>query len=175
MEDCLRRRLRRKAFWIIMNREDIVNRATSKGVRFIIEIIQGAHAIYRNPENYGSAALRDHTPSVAAACIHCHMIKEAERLSVSEDLMGLVQIRRKRGRTTFILTDYTEIWLKKVDKTGKPSFRPSRQSREFTVPPVEQPALDIEMPPQRKRVVTGYRYIGAGIEYEVVVTGPQED
>lgn len=158
-----------------MNHEDIVNRATSKGVRFIIEVIQGAHAIYGNSENYGPVALRDHTPSVAAACINCHMIKLAERMSASDEMMGLIQIRRKRGRTTFILADYTEVWLKKVDKAGKPSFRPSRQAHEFTVPPVEQSALNMEMPPQRKRMVAGYRHIGAGIEYEVVVTGPQED
>ncbi len=158
-----------------MNQEDIVNRATSKGVRFIIEVIKGAHAIYRNSENYGPAAIRDHTPGVAAACINCHMIKLAEHMSVTDDMKGLVQIRRKRGRTTFILADYTEVWYKKLDKRGKPSFRASRQALEYTAPPVAQPTLEMEMPPQRKRMVAGYRPFGAGIEYEILVTGPQED
>ncbi len=158
-----------------MNQEDIVNRATSKGVRFIIEVIKGANDIYCNSANYGPDAIRDHTPSVAAACLNCHMVKLAERLSASDEMKGFVQIRRKRGRTTFILKDYTEVWFKKVDKAGKPSFRPSRQAFAYTTPPVEQSTLEIEMPPQRKRVVAGYRRVGAGIEYEVVVTGPQED
>lgn len=158
-----------------MNREDIVNRATSKGVRFIIAVIQGAHDKYRDPKNYGPAAIRDHTPSVAAACINCHIIKLAEELSLSEDMKGIVQIKQKRGRTTFILVDQTEVWYKKLDKAGKPSFRVSRQALEYTAPPVEQPTLEMEMPPQRHRWVAGYRPVGAGIEYEIWVTGPQED
>ena len=158
-----------------MNQEDIVNRATSKGVRFIIEAIQGANDIYRNSLNYGPDAIRDHTPGVAAACINCHMVKLAERMSVSDEMKGLVQIRQKRGRTTFILQDYTEVWFKKVDKAGRPSFRASRQALAYTAPPLEQSTLDMEMPPQRKRLVAGYRRVGAGIEYEIVVTGPQED
>jgi hypothetical protein len=158
---------------IVMNQEDIVKRATSKGVRFIIEVITGAHAIYRNPENYGAAAIRDHTASVTAACINCHIIQLAARLSVSEDMKGLVRIKQTHGRTTFILADYTEVWYKKLNKSGKPSFRVSQQALEYTEPPY--PMLDMELPPKKMRLVAGYRPYGAGIEYEILVTGPQED
>ncbi len=155
-----------------MNQEDIVKRATSKGVRFIIEVITAAHAIYRNPENYGAAAIRDHTASVTAACINCHINKLAAHMSVSDDMRGFVHIRQKRGRTTFILADCTEIWYKKLNKNGKPSFRSSKQALEYVEP---QPMLDMEMPPKTMRMVAGYRPYGAGTEYEILVTGPQED
>jgi len=160
-----------------MDQDDIVNRITSKGVRFIIETIKGAQAIYHNPENYGPDAIRDHTASVAAACINCHIIKQAERMLMSDEMKGLVRISQKRGRTTFILADRTEVWFKKLNKDGKPSYRVSQQALEYVEPPEDQPTLGMEMPPQKMRVVSGYRPFGAGteFEYEVLVTGPQEN
>lgn len=160
-----------------MNQEDIVNRVTSKGVQFIIECIKGGYADYNNATYYGPDAKRDHTASVASACINCHIIERAKRMSVSADMKGLIRISHKRGRTTFILADHTEVWYKKLNKDGKPSFRVSQQALEYVEPPEAQPTLEMDMPPKKMRVVAGYRPYGAGteFEYEVLVTGPQED
>lgn len=156
-----------------MNHEDIIDRVTSEGVRFIIECIKGGYAICHNPTNYGPDAIHDHTASVAAACINCHIIKQAERMSV--EMPGFIRINQKRGRTTFTLADHTEVWYKKLNKDGKPSFRVSQQALEYVEPPEVQPTLEIDMPPQKMRVVAGYRPFGAGTEFEVLVTGPQEN
>jgi hypothetical protein len=158
-----------------MNQGDVVNRVTSRGVQFIIECIKGGYADYNNPTYYGPIARREHTASVAAACINCHIIERAKRMSVSDEMQGLIRISQKRGRTTFILADYTEVWYKKLNKDGKPSFRVSQQALDYVEPP--QPMLNIKMPPEKIRVVAGYRPYGAGteFEYEVLVTGPDEN
>ncbi len=69
-----------------MNQEDIVNRVTSKGVQFIIECIKGGYADYNNPKWYGSDAKREHTASVASACVNCHIIERAKRMSVAAEM-----------------------------------------------------------------------------------------
>src|SRR5690348_5359011 len=132
-----------------MNQEDIVNRITSKGVQFIIECIKGAYADYNNEDYYGPDARREHSASVAAACINCHIIERAKRMSVSEEMKGFVRISQKRGRTTFVLADLTEVWYKKLNKDGRPSFRVSQQASEYVEPPKAQPMLNMDLPPQK--------------------------
>jgi hypothetical protein len=116
--------LRRKVSRIIMDREDVATKATSKGVQFIMECIQEGLDIYNNPKLYHPDAKRDHSLSVSATCINSHIIELAKRMSV--DMQGFSRIRETRGRTTFILADQTEVWYKKLNKDGKPSFRKSK-------------------------------------------------
>lgn len=94
----------------VTNQDDIVGRVTSKGVQFIIECIKGGYADYNNPTYYGSVARREHTASVASACINCHIIERARRMSVTPEMKDFIRINQKRGRTTFILSDNTEVW-----------------------------------------------------------------
>ena len=154
-----------------MDREDVVARVTSQGVQFIMDCIRGGYKDYNDPSYYGDAAKRDHTTSVAAACINCHIIERAKRMSV--EMQGFIQINSKRGRTTFTLADHTEIWYKKLNKDGKPSFRASQQAFDYIKPPITQLNFEIPMPPEKSRWVAGYRSI-TGTDFEVLVSGPQE-
>lgn len=157
-----------------MKREDIVARVTSKGVQFAIDCIKGGYEDYGNNEYYGAEAKRDHTASVAATCINCHIVARAKRMSV--DIPGFIQIKQKRGRTTFILADHTEIWFKKLDKDAKPRYRDSKQAAEYLKPKNEQLLLEMAMPPEKERWVAGYRSSSpADTEYEIIVAGPQKD
>jgi hypothetical protein len=156
-----------------MDQDDIVSRVTSQGVQFIIDCIKGGYEDYNNPDYYSDEAKRDHTSGVAAACRNCHIVARAKRMSI--EMQSFIQIQQKRGRTTFILGDHTEIWYKKIGNDGKPSFRPSQQAFDYIKPPLEQVPLAIDLPPEKARWVAGYRSSSvADTEYEVVVSGPEQ-
>jgi len=155
-----------------MDRDEVVARATSRGVQFIMEVIQGGLADYRSPAFYSDEAKRDHTPAVAAACRHCHIVGRAKRAMV--EMTDLVKVRSRKGRITFVLADHTEIWFKKIDERGRPAFRPSDQANAYVKPPATQPRLGMVVPPEKVRWVAGYRSASpADTDYEVLVTGPE--
>ena len=153
-----------------MNQDDIVSRITSQGVQFIMDCIKGGYEDYDNPEYYGEAARREHTPGTAAACRNCHIIERAKRKSL--EMQGFIRIKRQVGRITFILGDHTEIWYKKIGKNGKPGFRPSRQSSEYLKSSESTIWPETELPPEMVRWVAGYRSSSpADTEYELLVCG----
>lgn len=153
-----------------MDRESIVAKATSQGVRFILECIQGGLDDYANSENYGEAARRIHSIGLSAAIINSHIIHRAKTQSL--ELPELIRVREKRGRITFILGDYTEIWYKKLDKDGRPRFRPSKQALQYIEPPAQQLSLKIDLPPEKDRWVAGYKIASAaGTQFQIVIAG----
>lgn len=157
-----------------MNREEIATKATSRGVQFIMECVQGGIDDYANSKNYSDAAKHDHSVSVAAACINSHIVARAKRMSM--EMQGFLQIKERRGRTTFILADYTEVWYKKLNQDGKPSFRSSKQALKYIEPLKQQLQLGIDMPPERERWVAGYKASSpAATEFQIVVAGRKKN
>ena len=156
---------------VVVEREKIVAAATSQGVQFVLECIQQGLGDYADPNNYSEAIKRDHSASVAASCINCHIIKRAAQKSM--EMGGFIQIRKTRGRTTFILGDRVEIWYKKLNRDGKPSYRPSRQAQSYLEPLKQQSPLNLELPPEMERWVAGYRSISqTDTKFQIIVAGP---
>lgn len=142
-------------------------------MKVVWECVIGGLADYEDPTLYGPAAKRDHTAAVSAACRNAHIVARAKRAAV--EAPDAIQIRRKRGRVTFIVKNRTEVWFKKLNDRGEPSFRPSLQALEFVQTPIKQSVLQMEQPPEVNRVIGGYRLNGTSTDFTVVISRPVGD
>ena len=69
--------------------------------------------------------------------------------------------------------DRVEIWYKKLNRDGKPSYRPSKQAENYLKLPKQQLLLDMELPLEMERWVAGYKSISqTDTKFQIVVAGP---
>ncbi len=110
-------------------------------------IVRRGFAIYRD---YPAAVLVEHDSRAAAACVFCHMLREAER-RFSEDRRRGVGMLAVRGLNLIRFEDFALVRFKKMDEDGNTRNYPTEQAISFDA---QEPLPDL--PLAAVRLSVGY-------------------
>jgi hypothetical protein len=149
---------------MILDREEFLDVVTPEQRQFITDCIKRGLADYDNPDLYGEAARRVHTPSIRATIRNCHIVSHAKRgLLERSD----IKVREKRNRVLFIISDKICVSFKKFDDNLRTRNYPTQQALAF-----EGQTLHMDLPSEVTNIFAGYLFNQAETEYELFITCP---